>query len=175
MGAEGSFPGLKRLRHEADHSPPSSAEVKNGGSILALPRMFLCSFIFWKYPARSKNRRRELHEQHVECDLDLVLFIYWLQNGVESLWECTVMSSSCLVIAATFPSFQSSSFVLSLSDCSLLGSLTFLRPETPFYMIWSWCTWAEKHNTWWNRRNLHYWENCMRAPGNNTTCSRKSP
>jgi hypothetical protein len=28
MGARGSFPGVKRPRHEADHSPPSSAKVK---------------------------------------------------------------------------------------------------------------------------------------------------
>jgi hypothetical protein len=30
MGTGGSFPGVKRPRREADHSPPSSAEVKNG-------------------------------------------------------------------------------------------------------------------------------------------------
>jgi hypothetical protein len=28
MGTRGSFPGVKRPRREADHSPPSSAEVK---------------------------------------------------------------------------------------------------------------------------------------------------
>jgi len=28
MGTRGSFTGVKRLWHEADHSPPSSAEVK---------------------------------------------------------------------------------------------------------------------------------------------------
>jgi hypothetical protein len=28
MGTRGSFPGVKRLGREADHSPPSSAEVK---------------------------------------------------------------------------------------------------------------------------------------------------
>jgi hypothetical protein len=33
MDTEGSFPGLKRLGREADHSPLSSAEVKNGGTI----------------------------------------------------------------------------------------------------------------------------------------------
>jgi hypothetical protein len=27
--------GLKRLRREADHSPPSNAEVKNGGDIMS--------------------------------------------------------------------------------------------------------------------------------------------
>jgi hypothetical protein len=30
-------PGEKRLRHEADHSPPSSTVVKNGGVI---PRLY---------------------------------------------------------------------------------------------------------------------------------------
>jgi hypothetical protein len=32
-GYQGSIAGVKRLGHEADHSPPSSAEVKNGGAI----------------------------------------------------------------------------------------------------------------------------------------------
>jgi hypothetical protein len=32
--------GVKRQGPEADHSPPSSAEVKNGGAIPPLPHMF---------------------------------------------------------------------------------------------------------------------------------------
>jgi hypothetical protein len=32
MGTRGSFPGVKRPEREADHSPPSSAEVKNAWS-----------------------------------------------------------------------------------------------------------------------------------------------
>jgi hypothetical protein len=30
-------PGVKQQGHEADHSPPSNAEVKNGGAIPPLP------------------------------------------------------------------------------------------------------------------------------------------
>ena len=37
MGTGGSFPGLKWPRREVDHSSPSSAEIKNGGS-------YTCSF-----------------------------------------------------------------------------------------------------------------------------------
>jgi hypothetical protein len=33
--------GLKRQGREADHSPPSSAEVKNGGDVPPFPRMSL--------------------------------------------------------------------------------------------------------------------------------------
>jgi hypothetical protein len=29
--------GIKGLRHEVDHSPPSSATVKNGGAVPPLP------------------------------------------------------------------------------------------------------------------------------------------
>jgi hypothetical protein len=36
-----SFPRMKLLGHEACHSPTSSAEVKNGGFIPPLPRVFL--------------------------------------------------------------------------------------------------------------------------------------
>jgi hypothetical protein len=32
-----SFQGVQRLRREADHSPPSSDKVKNGGAISPLP------------------------------------------------------------------------------------------------------------------------------------------
>jgi hypothetical protein len=35
------FPGVKRPGREADHSPPRSAEVKNGGTIPPLLRMSL--------------------------------------------------------------------------------------------------------------------------------------
>jgi hypothetical protein len=34
-------PGVKREGREADHSPPSSAEVKKGGAISALPYVFM--------------------------------------------------------------------------------------------------------------------------------------
>jgi hypothetical protein len=34
------FPGVKRTRLEADHSPPSSVEVKNGETIPPLPTCF---------------------------------------------------------------------------------------------------------------------------------------
>jgi hypothetical protein len=36
---EARFLGVKRSRREADHSPPSSVEVKNGGAIPPLPHM----------------------------------------------------------------------------------------------------------------------------------------
>jgi hypothetical protein len=32
-------PGVKRQEREAEHSPPSNAEIKNGGAIPPLPRM----------------------------------------------------------------------------------------------------------------------------------------
>jgi hypothetical protein len=34
--------GVKRPRHESDHSPTSNAEVKNGGAILPLPHTSSC-------------------------------------------------------------------------------------------------------------------------------------
>jgi hypothetical protein len=33
VGTEGTFPGSKVAGREADHSPPSSAELKNDGAI----------------------------------------------------------------------------------------------------------------------------------------------
>jgi hypothetical protein len=37
-GTSGSFPGGKAAGHEADHSPPSSAEVKNAWSYTSTPQ-----------------------------------------------------------------------------------------------------------------------------------------
>jgi hypothetical protein len=38
-GYRGSFPGVKQPGPEADHSPPSSTEVKNCGAVSPLPHM----------------------------------------------------------------------------------------------------------------------------------------
>jgi hypothetical protein len=40
MGIRGLFPGVKRQGREANHSPPSSADVKKGGTVPPLPHMF---------------------------------------------------------------------------------------------------------------------------------------
>jgi hypothetical protein len=39
VGTGNIFPGLQRQEHEADHSPPSSAEIKNRGAIPQFPHM----------------------------------------------------------------------------------------------------------------------------------------
>jgi hypothetical protein len=39
---EALSPGVKGRKHEADHSPRSSAEFKNGGAIPPLPHMSSC-------------------------------------------------------------------------------------------------------------------------------------
>jgi hypothetical protein len=41
MGTRGSFPGVKQQGCEADHSPPSSAEVRNTWSYTSTPPIHL--------------------------------------------------------------------------------------------------------------------------------------
>jgi hypothetical protein len=41
MGTRGSFPGVKKLGCEANHSPPSSPEVKNVWSYTSNPPICL--------------------------------------------------------------------------------------------------------------------------------------
>jgi hypothetical protein len=43
MGTRGSFPGVKLPEHEADHSPPSSAEVKRMSG--AMPPLLQYAFM----------------------------------------------------------------------------------------------------------------------------------
>jgi hypothetical protein len=40
LGTGALSPGVKRLGREADHSPPSSAEIENGGAIPPLSTRF---------------------------------------------------------------------------------------------------------------------------------------
>jgi hypothetical protein len=39
VSTEGYLPGVKKLGHKADRSPPSGTEVKNGGGIPPLIRL----------------------------------------------------------------------------------------------------------------------------------------
>jgi hypothetical protein len=41
MGTRGILPGSKVARHEADHSPPSSTEIKNDWSYDSTPPIYL--------------------------------------------------------------------------------------------------------------------------------------
>jgi hypothetical protein len=45
VDTEALSPGLKRQGHEADHWPPSSAEVKKVGAIAPLPHMSSCTVL----------------------------------------------------------------------------------------------------------------------------------
>jgi hypothetical protein len=49
MGTTGSFPGGKAARHEADHSPPSSAKVKNAWSYTSTPQYVLMAWCLVKH------------------------------------------------------------------------------------------------------------------------------
>jgi hypothetical protein len=49
MGTGNSFPGVKRQRREADHSPPSSADVSNGGDTPSLAHTFFIAYCLINY------------------------------------------------------------------------------------------------------------------------------
>jgi hypothetical protein len=48
MGIGGSSPEEKQPRHEADHSPPSSAEVKNAWSYTSTPSILFMAWYLMK-------------------------------------------------------------------------------------------------------------------------------
>jgi hypothetical protein len=59
----GSFNlGLKRLGREADHSPPSSAEVKSGGAVRPLPHMSSYSLFMKQFFQMSIVMSKEYEE-----------------------------------------------------------------------------------------------------------------
>jgi hypothetical protein len=49
MGNRGSFRGVKRPGREADHSPPSSAEVKNAWSYTSTPQYAFMAWCLFKH------------------------------------------------------------------------------------------------------------------------------
>jgi hypothetical protein len=49
MGTRGSFPGVKWLGCEADHSPPCSAEVKNAWSYTSTPQYVFMAWCLVKH------------------------------------------------------------------------------------------------------------------------------
>jgi len=52
MGTRGSFPGEKQQGHEDDHSPPSSAEVKNAWSNTSTSSYVLTEWFLLKHIIR---------------------------------------------------------------------------------------------------------------------------
>jgi hypothetical protein len=49
VGTRGSYPEIKRLGREADHSVPSSAEVKNSWCYTSTPQYILKAWCLVKY------------------------------------------------------------------------------------------------------------------------------
>jgi len=49
MGTGGSFPGLKRPLREADHSPPSSSEIKNAWRYTTTPQYVFMAWCLVKH------------------------------------------------------------------------------------------------------------------------------
>jgi hypothetical protein len=66
MGTSGSFPGEKLPGREADHSPPSSAEVKNAWSYTSIPP---------NIPSWSGSQLKEYHNVNlrlIKCIIELL-------------------------------------------------------------------------------------------------------
>jgi hypothetical protein len=61
-GYRGFFtPRVKRPRHEADHSPPSSSEVKNASSYTSIPRYVFMAWCLVKYRKKLMDSYKFLY------------------------------------------------------------------------------------------------------------------
>jgi len=72
MGIRGYFPWVKRSRSEVNHSPRSSAEVKDKWSYTSTPPICLHGldrehFTFYLTLYLDGNRGSELQNQHLLC------------------------------------------------------------------------------------------------------------
>jgi hypothetical protein len=72
MGTRDSFPGIKRPRREADHSPPSSAEDKNAWSYTSTPQYV---FMAWCLIKRRDSSQKKYNTWNFEKDSAYFRFI----------------------------------------------------------------------------------------------------
>jgi hypothetical protein len=74
MGTRGFFPGAKRQGREANHSPPSNAEVKNGGAVppLRMRHMVWC-LVKQAYGQLCLYRIRKFAVYHKSLPMDSTL------------------------------------------------------------------------------------------------------
>jgi hypothetical protein len=101
-----------RQGHKADHSPLSSAEVKNGGVVPPLPKNLL--IVVFKY----LRKRAKFFVCFVTC-----LIVYWLQT---SFYNTVVKTSDYAVLLSKFLTF----WLCSLSRISLRILDDVRSPET---------------------------------------------
>jgi hypothetical protein len=64
MGSGGSFLGVKRPDHEADHSPPLSAEVKNAWSYISSPTYVFMAWFLINHG--NASRKVEYEKQKIK-------------------------------------------------------------------------------------------------------------
>jgi hypothetical protein len=69
-----AVPGLKRPGREADHSHPSSAEVKNGGAIPPLPHISTVTIVPCAVTHHACDAVKTYWLLHSQC---LLLHLYW--------------------------------------------------------------------------------------------------
>jgi hypothetical protein len=72
--------------HEVDHSPPSSAKVKNGGAIPPLPSVFMAWCLI---------NVHQVHYHFYSGNEFIILFAYILNTEVQNLYDCVNYMSIC--------------------------------------------------------------------------------
>lgn len=80
-------PKLKRPGREADHSPQSCVEVKNGGTvqqetIVARERLF--KHVFTATNSRDRNKRHGRNNKGIVCDVFYVVRADIIQEGPQA-------------------------------------------------------------------------------------------
>jgi hypothetical protein len=87
---QGSFPGVKWLRHDIDHSHPSRAEVKNVWSYIPTPHIY--AFMAWRgqmLPSWSgNNQTKPISMWHKYCAFFMGLL--FLKKAFHKLTFCHI-------------------------------------------------------------------------------------
>jgi hypothetical protein len=107
VGTRGPFLGIKAVGREADHSPPSSAEVKNAWNSITTPPIRL---LYHHSPNTPPRRGAELKKKEAHGNLTLYqLRSYWtpcFKYVLINIYATTLMFTPVVILYTLFQNFK---------------------------------------------------------------------
>jgi hypothetical protein len=91
MGTGGSFPGVKRQGREADHSPPTSAEVKKMWIYTSTPPFVFMAECLISYAQGQLYLFSFTYEQIITSGVEYTLFSVCAELYCEARWRVLLL------------------------------------------------------------------------------------
>jgi hypothetical protein len=140
MDTGDSFPGIKRLDREADHSPASSAEEKNGDAMPLLPIRLRGVGLNWLSTGRKNAMLRLQKNQFLDSSVTIVAQDSRIDNRISDRREASLVRSGYVWRAYI-------TFKHNVVSCCNSEQLQILGSEMPQFLQHRNKYWAFRKNT----------------------------